>query len=430
MATVGKKICAKCGRSLKETEFFKMKTGERHRFCKDCLTQYIDNRNPETFLWILKEFDVPYIKEIWVKQTNEAYLKNPGKFGPKSVIGGYMRTLNMKQYESIHYEHSADTLDEARAKSRGEEYEAPQSKTEEEEKTTKEELDEKLEKGEISQAEYDTLVNSSAFGQMEFVDMSNPEPQEEDESQGFISPFAKDESYWNDQLTGEDIDYLLLKWGKVYTPEQWIKMETIYQKYAEEYDLNSDREEVLKKMCKTSLKMDEALDTGDITAYKNLATVFDQLRKSGRFTEAQKKEEKRELLSTIGELAALCEQHGGIIPVLPEFDMSKYPQDIIDFELKDFKAYTYHLVSDELRLGDLIESYITKLEKSEQDSLDVNLGLVTSAEEAEAQKLRDEAFYKSREQTPAELENSVEAEADELFRLIDQALDEYETGDS
>lgn len=42
--------CEKCGRTLKETEFFKLKTGERYHLCKDCLTQYIDNRKPETFL--------------------------------------------------------------------------------------------------------------------------------------------------------------------------------------------------------------------------------------------------------------------------------------------------------------------------------------------------------------------------------------------
>lgn len=193
----------------------------------------------------------------------------------------------------------------------------------------------------------------------------------------------------------------------------------MYQKYAEEYDLNSDREEVLKKMCKTSLKMDEALDSGDITAYKNLATVFDQLRKSGRFTEAQKKEEKRELLSTIGELAALCEQNGGIIEALPQFDPNQYPQDIIDFELKDLKAYTYHLAADELRLGDLIESYIAKLEKQDEESLDVNLGLVTSAEEAEQQRLREEKYLKDREKSPIEYENEIEAEAEELLRMVE-----------
>lgn len=50
MATATKLKCVKCGRSLKESEFFKMRTGDRCDLCKDCLTQYIDNRNPETFL--------------------------------------------------------------------------------------------------------------------------------------------------------------------------------------------------------------------------------------------------------------------------------------------------------------------------------------------------------------------------------------------
>ena len=201
-------------------------------------------------------------------------------------------------------------------------------------------------------------------------------------------------------------------------------METMYSKYAEEYDLNSDREEVLKKMCKTSLKMDEALDTENFNAYKSLATVFDQLRKSGRFTEAQKKEEKREILSTIGELAALCEKNGGIIEALPQFDPNQYPQDVIDFELKDLKSYTYHLAADELRLGDLIESYITKLEKAENDSLDVNLGLVTSQEEAEEQKRKDREFYERKEaeaeeKSQLQFENEIEAEADALLKMIE-----------
>jgi hypothetical protein len=195
-------------------------------------------------------------------------------------------------------------------------------------------------------------------------------------------------------------------------------METMYNKYADEYDLNSDREEVLKKMCKTSLKMDIALDSNDITAYKNLSTVFDQLRKSGKFTDAQKKEEKREVLSTIGELASLCEQNGGIIEKLPQFDPDDYPQDKIDFTLKDLKAYTYHLVSEELGLSDLIESYISKLEKAENDNTtDVNKGLITSAEEAEANKLTDQDVI---EFNNSLLENDIEEEAEELLQMMER----------
>ena len=407
--TVGKKKCEKCGRSLRETEFFKMKSGERYRLCKDCLTQYIDNRDKSTFDWILKEFDVPYIKEKWVELTNKIYRRDPGKFGPKSVIGSYMRTMNMKQYEDIHYEHSADTLDEARAKAQGKEYKT-QTITE---TLDKDDLKQKLEAGEISEAEYRTFTEPSSLGEsIDFVDMDIQEEKKEEQKPSYI----KDDAYWSNQLTQEDIDYLLLKWGAAYNPQQWITMETMYQKYAEEYDLNSDREEVLKKMCKTSLKMDENLDVGDITAYKNLATVFDQLRKSGKFTESQKKEEKREVLSTIGELAALCERQGGIIEKLPQYDPNQYPQDKIDFTIKDLKAYNYHLCAEELGLSDLIESYIEKLDKAERESIDLNEGLITSDEEAAANQLTDQDVQ---EFNAAMLENDVEAEAEELLRMIE-----------
>lgn len=191
-------------------------------------------------------------------------------------------------------------------------------------------------------------------------------------------------------------------------------METTYNKYSQEYDLNVDREEVLKKMCKTSLKMDEALDAGDVTGYKNLAAVFDQLRKSGKFTEAQNKEDRQQVLSSIGELVALCEQEGGIIPALPQYDPDQYPQDKIDFTLKDLKAYTYSLVSNELGLGDLIESYIEKLEQAEGDSVDINAGLVTSAEEEANDELTDEEA----EEWQGFLENEVEAEAEMLERFL------------
>lgn len=191
-------------------------------------------------------------------------------------------------------------------------------------------------------------------------------------------------------------------------------METTYNKYSQEYDLNVDREEVLKKMCKTSLKMDEALDAGDVTGYKNLATVFDQLRKSGKFTEAQNKEDRQQVLSSIGELVALCEQEGGIIHALPQYDPDQYPQDKIDFTLKDLKSYTYSLVSNELGLGDLIESYIEKLEQAEGDSVDINAGLVTSAEEEASDELTDEEA----EEWQGFLENEVEAEAEMLERFL------------
>ena len=409
MPTVGKKTCSKCGRSLKETDFFKMKTGERCDLCKDCLTQYIDNRKPETFLWILEMFDVPYFEKKWIQITNERYLKDPAKFGPKSVIGTYLRTMNMVQYtdytfaDSDHLRQPESTDDKNQETTNDEDYEK--------------QLLEKLQAGEISQGQYDTLTRTNAKDvpyseNIQFVEMEDaaePSTPQEQMPQYQISA-----TYWTDQLTEEDINYLMLKWGTVYTPEQWIKMETMYNKYAQEYELNTDREEVLKKMCKTSLKMDECLDVGDLTGYKNLAGVFDQLRKGGKFTEAQNKEDRQQVLSSIGELVRLCEQEGGIIPNLPQFDPDQYPQDKIDFTIKDLKAYNYALVSEELGLGDLIESYIEKLEKAENSEIDLNAGLVTSAEEAEAETLTDEEA----EDWGNFIDNEIEAEAEALERFL------------
>lgn len=401
----GYKTCSKCGRSLKASaEFFKMKSGERCDLCKDCLTQYIDNRNPETFMWILEMFDVPYIEKKWTQLTNERYKKNPGKFGPKSVIGLYLRAMNMLQYRDLTYADSDSINNVGKDITVDEDYE--------------EQLKAKLENGEISQGQYNTLTKTNRDVQKEGYDAKGfliPEEETQPEEPQEQTPqYQVDPNYWTDQLDESDINYLMLKWGTMYTPEEWVKMETTYNKYSQEYDLNVDREEVLKKMCKTSLKMDEALDAGDVTGYKNLAAVFDQLRKSGKFTEAQNKEDRQQVLSSIGELVALCEQEGGIIHALPQYDPDQYPQDKIDFTLKDLKSYTYSLVSNELGLGDLIESYIEKLEQAESDSVDINAGLITSAEEEASDELTDEEA----EEWQGFLENEVEAEAEMLERFL------------
>lgn len=420
------KVCQKCGRSLDERQFWKLKTGERADLCRDCLTANINNRDPETFKWILKLFDVPYIAQKWTEMSNEIYKKDPSKFGSASVIGRYIRSMNMTQYRNYHFS-DTDRLN-GRDKIERSIAGAP---TEEQIQETEEKLRQQLESGEISEAEYATRTTTNinqmphviglqdmtpdtgllALGQQDAADAAN----EAFQVPVNIAPML-DDSYWTDQLEDDDYKYLILKWGSVYTPEQWIKMEQMYNQYAQEYDMNVDREETLKKMCKTSLKMDEALDTGDVTGYKNLAQVFDQLRKSGKFTEAQNKEKEEKVLDTVGELVALVEQEGGIIPHLPQFDPDQYPQDKIDFTLKDLQAYTYNLVSKELGLGDLIESYIEKLEKAEREDIaDVNQGLVTSAAEEEQDSLTDEeiADYMTL------IDNDIEAEAEELLKYMD-----------
>ena len=47
---------------MSEDNFYKLKSGERSEMCKACETMHINNYEPETFLWLLEKYDVPYVE--------------------------------------------------------------------------------------------------------------------------------------------------------------------------------------------------------------------------------------------------------------------------------------------------------------------------------------------------------------------------------
>lgn len=393
-------ICKKCGRERAATKFFKKKTKERIDICVDCLTMYIDNYDYTTFSWILEMFDIPYIKNVWIKMANDIYLKNPAKFSSRSVIGKYIRTMNMKQYADYCFADS-DKLNMAQEM-------AKERREATVDKDYVLQLQKELEEGKISKAQYDTLSPETPSS----ID------QEEEEfialKEEAIKPIQQraDEGEIRKQLTDEEYQYLLMKWGYLYQPSQLVQMEKLYNKYANEYELNVDREDTLKKICKTSLKMDEALDVGDTQSYQKLASVYDQLRKAGKFTEVQNKEEQERYLDSVGELVALCEREGG--PIKEFVDPDEYPQDKVDFTIKDLKSYNYNLATNELNLSDLIQTYIDKLDKAEQsgNDIDLNKGLITSKEEeAEEDTLSDQEAIDFQDY----LDNEIERDAQMLL---------------
>lgn len=365
------KTCIKCGKTKKETSFFKMKSGERCDWCKDCLTIHIDNRKPDTFKWILEMFDVPYIESVWVEQTNRQFQKNPGKFGPASVIGQYIRTMNMAQYADYHYTDSDQINNRERLAAQG----IQQAK--DIDPDYEENLRKKYEAGEITKAAYETLSLGNAGPHLNEEIPDHTYTYEDENGEEILKvdvpEFRKDiqTDYENkivDELTDADMQYLLVKWGITYTPTEWVKLENTYQKYAAEYELNVDREESLIQICKVHLKMDKALDVEDYQGYQKLATVYEQLRKSAKFTEAQNKEEQTRDIDSLGELVAFVEREGGAIPEYD--DPIEYPQDKVDFTIKDMKNYVNRLVKEELGLGDLIESYIENLKKKKDNSVE------------------------------------------------------------
>lgn len=398
-----KQTCVKCGKTMSESFFFSKKNGERSTMCRDCLTMYIDNRKPSTFLWILEDFDFPYVEDVWVSLANKVYKQDPANFGPRSVIGRYFRTMKMVSWRDYSW---ADS-DRLNAERQGKREHVTANRREaylDEEKEQK--LLEQLEKGEISQAQYQTLSARYSFDHNEMdknpnVIASDPvaniaesieeedSPPAQTEDSTLLTPLGKNETELdigvvedkkpefletieineNDiisELTQEDMKYLALKWGMAYKPAEWVKLEEIYKKYESEYELNVDRAETLKSICKTKFKMDQAIDIDDIRSYKDLSAVYDQLRKSGKFTESQNVEQQKREIDSIGELVQFVENKGGIIPRFE--NPEEEPQDKIDFLINDMKNYVNNLVRNELGLGSLIESYVEKLRKQEVKS--------------------------------------------------------------
>lgn len=347
--------CEKCGRLRKiATDFYKDKHGEVYPVCRTCLTANIDNRNPDTFTWILKELDMPYVEPVWVKIANQEFIKNPKNFGPKTVIGKYMRTMRTQQYANKFWADSDELT----------QIEGNKESTAKQESAYAKKAYERLEKGEITPEEYAAMTSISIDDITLPEVVKAPDPISNSMANMILDPVGENERKVLQNLSEEEHQYLILKWGVNYKASELVQLESMYERYSAENDLNVDREEALKKICKTSLKMDTALDNEDYASYASLSKVYDTLRKSSKFTESQKKDQSERVVDSIGELVAYVERESGAIPM--QDSPLTFPQDKVDFIMKDMHNYVNRLVRDELGLGDLIESFIER-QKANQE---------------------------------------------------------------
>ena len=162
----------------------------------------------------------------------------------------------------------------------------------------------------------------------------------------------------NDDLTDEDKTYLRLKWGKSYKPEEWVRLEQLYEEMTNSYDIQSaGHVDTLKLVCKTSLKANQLLDIGDVDGAQKMIKMYDSLMRSGKFTAAQNKAESGEYVDSVSELVALCEKD----EFIPRF-YTDGPQDKVDKTLLDLQTYTRTLVTEEMNLGNLIENAVKQIE--------------------------------------------------------------------
>lgn len=240
--------CEKCNRTMDETQFYSSNNLEKYpnngklHQCKKCITMHVDNWNPDTYVWILKEVDVPYIPEEWSKLL-QTYCKDPSKVTGMTVLGRYLSKMKLKQWRDYRYKDSQFLIDvannkkEVAMKSIG--YEAA-------------EIAEAIEKS-----------NHIIERPPNFPDPQNVKKEEEDY---FARQSGEEIDDFQDTLTDEDKTFLRLKWGKTYKPEEWIKLEQLYEEMMGSYDIQSAGHiDTLKLICKTSLKANQLIDIGDKT---------------------------------------------------------------------------------------------------------------------------------------------------------------------
>jgi hypothetical protein len=90
--------------------------------------------------------------------------------------------------------------------------------------------------------------------------------------------------------------------------------------------------------------------------------VYNDLRKSAKFTAAQNKEEKGDFVDCVGNLVYYCEKEGGKIP-RHKIDA---PLDIIDQIIQDLKEYNRNLIYEDSAIARQVEDYIKKHESADE----------------------------------------------------------------
>lgn len=117
---------------------------------------------------------------------------------------------------------------------------------------------------------------------------------------------------------------------------------------------DSDTEGTLLVICKIYLKMNQAIDCGDLDGFQKLSRTYESLRKSAKFTAVQNKEQNNNFLDSVGELVAYCEREGGAIPKF----IIEEPLDKVDKIIEDLKEYNKTLIYSDTTLSAQIEDYL------------------------------------------------------------------------
>lgn len=340
--------CEKCNKTMDEKQFYNSNNLEKYpngklNQCKKCISMHVDNWNPDSYLWILQECDVPYIPDEWNKLLS-TYGKDKSKLTGLTILGRYLSKMRLRQFKDYRWKDTEFLQEMANNR-----------------------IETTMKRQGYDAQEIATAINKATF-EIPKEPLTEPGvavPDDANIATGQEDYFAEQSVAANDDfdLTDEDRTYLRLKWGKTYRPDEWVQLEKLYNDMMQSYDIQTAGHiDTLKLICKTSLKANQLIDIGDVEGFQKMSKVYDSLMKSGKFTAAQNKAEQGEFVDAIGELVVICEKEGFI----PRYYIGE-PNDKVDETIKDMQRYTSTLVKEETNLSQLLEDAIKTVQKEDSE---------------------------------------------------------------
>ena len=336
--------CEKCNRTMAAEQFYTSNNLEKYpndgklNQCKKCLTMHVDNWNPDTYLWILQEIDVPYVPDEWNKLLAK-YGQDKKKLTGLSILGRYLSKMKLKQYNIYRWEHTEHLQNVANKK-----------------------IEETMLRSGYDREQIDEALMKATFtvpeGELTAPVIVSNDPVD-DLAADFTIGQQVEDSLVSD-LTDEDRTYLCLKWGKTYRPDEWVRLEELYVQMINSYDIQAAGDiNTLKLACKSSLKANQLLDLGDIDGAQKATKMYETMMKAGKWT-AQQHDETTDAIDSIGELVAICERDGFI----PKYFVEG-PKDKADRVLQDMQKYTKDLIENESGLSIMMERALKQIDDEE-----------------------------------------------------------------
>ena len=111
--------CEKCRKTMAPVNFYKSNNLEKYpnqgflTQCKKCITLHVDNWNPNTFLWILEEIDVPYVEDKW-NDLLKKYGQDPTKMTGTTILGRYLAQMKLNQFLKYRWADTEKLAEEAK----------------------------------------------------------------------------------------------------------------------------------------------------------------------------------------------------------------------------------------------------------------------------------------------------------------------------